>query len=317
MDNCPALDIAYKVASIIVPMVAMYAIYISIKHLKEIKRDTKLNTAYAEIDIFEKLSKKQDQYYKSMHEVIKTKEEDINKPEALFRLEIANKEKIDFLNLLDTVCLYVRNGCITRSNFKRQYKQPLNDIVETYKDSFNQISMYDNIKILNEEFNKEDLIGRTKSNNSYNTRTIRSVLQIISCILITYVGACYALSIFNESQNIQIFDFIFPDKYAITKIVYSALVLLLFLVSLDGNQIKEKSLKSLTRFFSGIIFLVGLYYIAQKSDLEELKDIKPIKILISLMITYFYIFFIVDVVGILINLFFTRMSSQTTSKTHP
>ena len=316
MDNCPALDIAYKVASIIVPMVAMYAIYISIKHLKEIKRDTKLNTAYAEIDIFEKLSKKQDQYYKSMHEVIKIKEEDINKPEALSTLEIANKEKIDFLNLLDTVCLYVRNGCITRSNFKRQYKQPLNDIVETYKDSFNQNSMYDNIKILNEEFKKEDLIGRTKSNNSYNTRTIRSVLQIISCFLIIYVGACYASSILNESQNIQIFDFIFPDKYAITKIVYFTLVLLLLLVSLDGNQIKEKSLKSLTRFFSGIIFLVGLYYMAQKSDLEELKDIKPIKILISLMITYFYIFFIVDVVGILINLFFTRMSSQTTSRTY-
>jgi len=165
--------------------------------------------------------------------------------------------------------------------------------------------MYDNIKILNEEFKKEDLIGGTKSNNSYNTRTIRSVLQIISCFLIIYVGACYVSSILNESQNIQIFDFIFPDKYAITKIVYLTLVLLLFLVSLDGNQIKEKSLKSLTRFFSGI------------SDLEELKDIKPIKILISLMITYFYIFFIVDVVGILINLFFTRMPSQTNSRTHP
>ena len=227
------------------------------------------------------------------------------------------QEKEDFLNLLDTICLYVREGYVTKINFKRQYQDYLSKIISLFEDDFGESSTYDNIKMLNQEFNEEDLNHSIKSGNSQNIRIIQGAAQIISCFFVICAGVYYSSNILTESQNIQILDLIFPDKYVITKIVYSALVFLLFLVSLEGDPIKEKSLKSLAQFFSGIIFLIGLYYLVQKSDLEEFKDIKSIKILISLMITYFYIFFIVDVVGILINLFFTRMSSQTTSRTHP
>ena len=59
-----------------------------------------------------------------------------------------------------------------------------------------------------------------------------------------------------------------------------------------------------------MIFLVGLYYLVQKSDLEELKDIKSIKKLISLMIAYFYTFFIIDIIGMGINLLFDGKKSN-------
>ena len=303
------LDIVYKIASIIVPIVAMFAIYISIKHLKKVGKDTRLNTAYTEIDIFEKLSKKQDQLYKSMLKVIQIKEEEENKNETLFMLDVANKEKIDFLNLLDTVCLYVRNGCITRSNFKKQYKQPLKDIIETYKDNFDQNSAYDNIKILNEEFNKESLICNI-NNNMLNMFKRRDIIQASSGFFILCIGVIFCvLPILNENQDITL-SLIFPHKYTITQIVYCTLLFLVIFVSLDRDPIKEASVKSLTRFFTGMIFLIGLYYLAQQSNIEELKDIKSIKNLISLMITFFYIFFIIDVAGITINLFFIHMPAS-------
>ena len=312
------VDAAYKIAGIMVPLVALYAIKFSKEHLQEVNRSTKLNAAYAEIDIFVKLNQKRRDYANSMLRFLKLANNTNPNFDAIsFAYDIAMQEKEDFLNLLDTICLYVREGYVTKINFKRQYQDYLSKIISLFEGDFGESSTYNNIKMLNQEFNEEDLNHSIKSGNSQNIRIIQGAAQIISCFFVICAGVYYSSNILTESQNIQILDLIFPDKYVITKIVYLALVFLLFLVSLEGDPIKEKSLKSLAQFFSGIIFLIGLYYLVQKSDLEEFKDIKSIKILISLMITYFYIFFIVDVVGILINLFFTRMLSQAASRTHP
>lgn len=146
------LDAAYKIAGIMVPLVALYAIKFSKEHLQEVNRGTKLNAAYAEIDIFVKLNQKRRDYFNTMLQFLVSDDPNIES----FTYNIAMQEKEDFLNLLDTICLYVRNGYITRINFKRQYQDYLSEIISLFESDFGESSTYYNIKILNQEFKKEN-----------------------------------------------------------------------------------------------------------------------------------------------------------------
>jgi len=114
------------------------------------------------------------------------------------------QEKEDFLNLLDTICLYVREGYVTKINFKRQYQDYLSKIISLFEDDFGESSTYDNIKMLNQEFNEEDLNHSIKSGNSQNIRIIQGAAQIISCFFVICAGVYYSSNILTESQNIQI-----------------------------------------------------------------------------------------------------------------
>lgn len=138
------LDIFYKIAGIATPIIAVVtALYIK-KQLPEMVRNRKVVTVGAEIEIFTKLSSKKMEYVKYMVLFMQNNNK-INE-------KYAEEAKIEYLNLLDTVCLYVREEYITKEIFRIQYQNLLSGLIDAFPQHFGANSMYDNIINLNREF---------------------------------------------------------------------------------------------------------------------------------------------------------------------
>ncbi len=127
-----------------------YALYISHNQLKITKRNTELNIAKNEIDIFSKLNEKE----KVFVDCLESYNEQNNE-----YFDSLQRAKEEYFRLFDAVCLYVSNGSITFDNFCNQYQDRIIFIVTQFKkDDFGDDSIYKNIinlhKILSQEEEK-------------------------------------------------------------------------------------------------------------------------------------------------------------------
>ena len=111
------------------------------------------------------------------------------------------------------------------------------------------ISWYIGIKILKENrMSRKRPIGSTRDTNRDDVQII-IIVQVIFCCIMLGVGLYYTFAILEETRDINILDWFLTDRYYIIFIVYACLVITLFFISLDGNLVKEKALKSIARFF--------------------------------------------------------------------
>lgn len=142
-----------QIAQLAIPFIAIWAICISKKHLKEVNKHTKLSTTEIEINIFSELEKRKNNLFKSVNEYTKTEQQNNTNQNTLeFLKSEANHSKENYLNFLDTICLYVLEGYITETNFKKQYKDSIAKIIKLYKNDFGEDSAYDNIQKINTKF---------------------------------------------------------------------------------------------------------------------------------------------------------------------
>lgn len=133
------LDCISKLSQIVLGVIGLYAIYISHNQLKLARRNTQLNIAKNEIDIFARLNEKE----KVFIDCLEIADNDT---------DLLNHAKEEYFRLFDTVCLYVLNESITLDNFHNQYKDRLNLIVREFADDFKQdlyaniMEVYNNLK---------------------------------------------------------------------------------------------------------------------------------------------------------------------------
>lgn len=122
-------------------IVGGFTIYLAISQLWYARKNTRLNIAKNEIDIFNKLDERQKLLGDYQCQFMNSQEK--NSEELDYLLEQEKQAKEHYLNLLDTICLYALNKNITRENFFTQYKNMLLTINEIYQD---EIKNYENIK---------------------------------------------------------------------------------------------------------------------------------------------------------------------------
>lgn len=135
-----SLDDISKLAQIALGIIGIYAIYISHNQLKLSQRNTQLNIAKNEIDIFAKLNEKERVFIDYLEQFDETQTGELhNIPETLLRA------KQEYLRLLNTVCLYVLNESITLDNFRNQYKETVDFIIKRFDNDFGKDSLYKNI----------------------------------------------------------------------------------------------------------------------------------------------------------------------------
>lgn len=142
MDFLLNIDALAKISQILLGIVGAVAIYLSWGQLKATKRNTQLNIAKNEIDIFSKLNEKQKIFVDSMALY------NANTDNKSARLN-ALKAKEEYFWLLDIVCLYVLNKSITPHHFYTQYRQTIYELLKIFPNDFGADSAYKNIlKIL-------------------------------------------------------------------------------------------------------------------------------------------------------------------------
>lgn len=133
-----SIDNLSKFSQIMLMLFGGYALYISHKQLKIAKRNTELNIAKNEIDIFARLNEKEKVFVDSLENY-----------DEIF--DLLKRAKEEYFRLFDTICLYVLNGSITLDNFCNQYKDRISLIIDKFKDEFGDNSIYKNIVRLHEK----------------------------------------------------------------------------------------------------------------------------------------------------------------------
>lgn len=142
MDFLLDLDLLAKISQILLGVVGAVAIYLSWGQLKATKRNTQLNIAKNEIDIFSKLNERQ----KIFVDFMALYNADTNNKSAELG---ALKAKEEYFWLLDIVCFYTLNKSITPHHFYAQYRQTICELVKIFPSDFGVNSAYKNIvKIL-------------------------------------------------------------------------------------------------------------------------------------------------------------------------
>lgn len=144
-----SIDSLSKFSQMMLMIFGGYALYISHKQLKITKRNTELNIAKNEIDIFARLNEKEKVFVDSLENYggAETKEKEYDET-----FDLLKRAKEEYFRLFDTICLYVLNESITLDNFCNQYKDRLFFIVDKFKDEFDDSSTYKNIVGLHEKF---------------------------------------------------------------------------------------------------------------------------------------------------------------------
>lgn len=133
-----SIDNLSKFSQIMLMLFGGYALYISYKQLKIAKRNTELNIAKNEIDIFARLNEKEKVFVDSLENYDET-------------FDLPKRAKEEYFRLFDTICLYVLNESITLDNFCNQYKDRISLIIDNFKDEFDDNSIYKNIVRLHEK----------------------------------------------------------------------------------------------------------------------------------------------------------------------
>lgn len=141
-----SIDGLSKFSQIMLMIFGGYALYISHKQLKIAKRNTELNIAKNEIDIFARLNEKEKVFVDSLENY-----DGANEKEYDETFDLLKRAKEEYFRLFDTICLYVLNDSITLDNFCNQYKDRIVFIVDKFKDEFDESSIYKNIVGLHEK----------------------------------------------------------------------------------------------------------------------------------------------------------------------
>lgn len=138
-----SIDNLSKLSQIGLVVIGGLALYISRNQLKIAKRNTELNIAKNEIDIFSKLNEKEKVFVDCLENYNGQNNEDFDS---------LQRAKEEYFRLFDTVCLYVSNESITFENFCNQYKDRIIFIVAQFKkDDFGDGSKYKNIISLHKD----------------------------------------------------------------------------------------------------------------------------------------------------------------------
>lgn len=135
-----SIDNLSKFSQMVLMLFGGYALYISHKQLKIAKRNTELNIAKNEIDIFAKLNEKEKVFVDSLENYDGVKEKEYDEA-----FDLLKRAKEEYFRLFDTICLYVLNDSITLDNFCNQYKDRISLIIDKFKDEFGDNSIYKNI----------------------------------------------------------------------------------------------------------------------------------------------------------------------------
>ena len=131
-------------AGMITAIIAVFAFSVALWQLLLARKNTMLNIAKNEIDIFAKLDERQKISADCMRKYNQLLKKNENKElELEYSSSQATLAEEQYLNLVDTICLYALNGNITKANFYKQYAKMLLTLEEIYSEELNQ---YENIK---------------------------------------------------------------------------------------------------------------------------------------------------------------------------
>ncbi|ECO1957840.1 TPA: hypothetical protein SG634_001154 [Campylobacter coli] len=148
------LDVAVKCVQIAVSIVGIIGFSITIFQLIAVMKNTKANVLKTEMDIFGKIHEKEVAFvdaYEEYERLEKNSSNNLEKKNDLRRLYVKNKEQ--YLNELNLLCLYISEGYFTKEHFFQQYGQKLLSIYDEMKKD-GQIKKYIHIDMICKKYKK-------------------------------------------------------------------------------------------------------------------------------------------------------------------
>lgn len=112
------LDICAKIMQIVVSFLGIISIIFAAVQLRAVTKNTKVNVLKAEFDIFGKISEKEIAFVDTYEECEKSGD-NASKKDSLYNLYKKNREQ--YLNELNLLCLYIDEGYFTKEHFFQQY----------------------------------------------------------------------------------------------------------------------------------------------------------------------------------------------------
>lgn len=138
----------------LVPIATLFGVGMAIFQLEAVRKNTKINVLKTEFDIFGKISEKEMAFVDAYEEYEKWTHLGDKTPRKMESFNSYVKNREQYLNDLNLLCLYIDEGYFTKEHFFLQYGKKISSMYDQMKKS-NEIRKYIHIETICQKYEKE------------------------------------------------------------------------------------------------------------------------------------------------------------------